>query len=235
MRRQTLLIHTIAAFGWAFVSSRPATATPFLSIDFGNSAGSGAVQSGFQNYTPSTSASSAALALATPADVTSGTTTVALTTSAGNFRNIDRATSGTYTLGSSAYANLYRDAVLPNDGATLIIDITGLTNAQQYTLDFQSYDAQPISRSTTFTPTVGTGSSAVTIPSPSTPAPNAPPDDTAELLLTPVNGEIKVVESSTSTVPFLNGLEISATPEPASLGLLSLGSLALLARRRRIA
>ena len=235
-RRHFAAVVTTAGLACALLMTSEARAS-FLSLDFG-AAGFG--QAGFQNVTPSTSVATASFPFTTPSDVTSGTTTVGLTSSAGNFRVIDRGTAANNLPAGGAFNNLYRDAVLPNDGATLTIGITGLNASTSYQLDLYSYDAQPVVRQETFTVTGGTLTGGTPTPSgnavtfTANTVPNNQYDDAARLTVTSTAaGSITVVQSSTSTVPFLNGLEISAVPEPTSLGLLGVGGLGLLARRRR--
>jgi hypothetical protein len=156
----------------------------------------------------------------------------------------------TRTNDTGAFANLYNTEEILVGGTQYPFVISGLLPNTQYGITIQSMDTADDNssgpRPGTFTPvTVGvTNPAAKTsqgfdVANVNQETPNDPLTSVSfngsSALESDSNGNI-VLDAFAGNSPRINGVEIytpTATPEPAALGLLTVGTLSLLARRRR--
>jgi hypothetical protein len=140
--------------------------------------------------------------------------------------------------GAFTYRELYDDFAYTNDGSSITLTISGVAPDTAYSLQLWAFDAEPAVgvNTVTFTPTSGTlgAPGAVVYDGGTQPVTNN--DFSTTLAVTSNNlGQIVVLASVSGNMENrINGfvLDNAAIPEPASMGLISLGSLLVLARRR---
>ncbi|HEV7300722.1 MAG TPA: PEP-CTERM sorting domain-containing protein [Tepidisphaeraceae bacterium] len=217
-------------------------AAPFLNVEFGP--GNSATESGFTNVT----------AAGGPVVTSAGNVTVALTNAPTGSQR-DRGVlsdSGAFT-----YADLYDDFVRSDGGNTLTVALSGagILPGTSYVVTLYGFDPQGTGSATGSTvvsnvqgykqtggASFGTITYAVVNGNPGASAPTANEQYSITTTLNSGAGGLLSVDitpvSSTSgyTSAILNAIQVSQVtmvPEPTALGLLTVGGLAVLRRRRR--
>ena len=164
---------------------------------------------------------------------------VSIATSDGQFYNNDGTNSWTgLSVNGGSAPSEFVDSVTTDiggnyslgDGRPFTITITGLDTGLTY--DIVAVSAAGYARIDTFT-VIGAATSA--------PSPISRPDAVSDGLFHSFSNiaasasgviTIQVVDTSSSANPIANGVLLTAVPEPATMGLLALGGMAMLRRRR---
>ena len=213
---------------------QPSHATPFLSVDFEPSGSAGAgTETGFSSQ-----------AVASKSHTTSeGSVTVAVSGHEGFFARNSVADSGAFT-----YGQLYDDFVYNNTGGTLSFTISGagIKADTDYSIRFFAYDRANLGSTATngiiFDPVSDTTGSSGQIAYSTTSDPTSNEQYSFVGIWRATDGSLDIDVTFVSDdlsgfdIVRVNGLQISAIPEPGTLGILGLGLVALgFARRRRAA
>lgn len=218
----------------------------FLAIDFDRSANATNTQSGFTQWVVEGNPSGTLgnVFSVSPAAVDSGSVSVSIASSSGNFTARDR---GTSAFGST-FANtpLYRDVLLATGtNTTMTLTFSGLNANTSYSLSFYALDAsystsvsvydvtnsQAFGQSIVYTAGTAASYDAGTSSSVAATSGVATTDETGTLVFQLT----QTVSGSNTGQAFLNGFSLATIPEPAVGGAL-LGGVVLLCasfRRRR--
>jgi hypothetical protein len=141
---------------------------------------------------------------------------------------------GAYNALSSGYQSLLGGAAYAFASTTISLTMNSLVAGQQYTFEWwNNVSSSPFqSGSPNNFNTTGTGVNSVALVDNS--------ENTAGAVgqyaigtFTPASTSYTITFTSPSVGPLINAFELRTVPEPASLGLLAVGGLALLGRRRR--
>jgi hypothetical protein len=138
--------------------------------------------------------------------------------------------------GAMTFGALYSEFVFNNSPTGFTITMDNLSPTSAYDLRVYSYDKGVSgAKTTTVTPANGTVGTPGVINYVGGTDPTTNDEYSALLTLTPNASGVITVNVTGSAEVRVNGLVLqdSAIPEPASLGLLSIGALGLLARRRK--
>ena len=199
------------------ISTGTLQASDLLSVDFNTA--SSPTQAGFAGQSATSFTHSTA----------SGALTVTISSQQGNF---DRGVGPTKTHGTNT--DLYRDFFFDNsNNITITLSGPAISASTDYIMTFYAYD-EAENRNTSF---IATGDTTGATLGPV----NAPADsDITSLGQFAVTGTFNSGASGVLTFnaagpsrAVINGLEISAVPEPSTTALLGLGGLALILRRRK--
>lgn len=157
-------------------------------------------------------------------------------TATGNLTARDRTAPSTNS-GTFTYSDIYRDFINPSSGGNLTLGLTGLNANTQYTLTLYAYD-NANSRTVTYTDytTGSAGASGSISYTAGYTFGSTTPDSIFSTILTvtsDANGSLVIRATPSSGGAIINGLQLSAVPEPSTVALcfLAVGIVALRARR----
>lgn len=225
------------------VSASVSQAQLLLGVDFGVT--NSAVETGYSGFgiTSGTLAGPSTKSYTGISNLyTTGTVAVTLaagntTTATGNLTARDRGTPSTNS-GTFTYSDIYRDFINPSAGGNLTIGLTGLNANTQYTLTLYAYDNSN-SRTMTYTDyTTGSAgaSGTITWTAGYTFGSTTSNDvfSTTLTLTSDATGSLVIRGTSNSGGAIINGLQLSAVPEPSTVALcfVAAGIVVLRARRR---
>lgn len=208
-------------------------AAPILGVDFNS--GSSPTETGFSPFNVVGTPSGQSVSFSTDPVLTSGTTTIMLSSSAGNLDSRDRGTpsdNGPFTFGE-----LYRDfATTFNNDRALLITASGLIPNYTYSFTFYAWDVSGLYNFNIFTNTTpGNPPASVTILQGPSPTYNYEYAMTLNAI-SDASGVVTFSETTApGTSPRLNGFQISAVADQGSTFLLlTLSLLCVVICRQRL-